>query len=203
MRGSGYACALVLVGCGGTTTVGSVTVTATATKDALDIIEHVGVPTDVTFRDMTVRIDSNVVGSGAAHFDLTQELQEGEVIAIVGHPAGRSAVSIDAPSPAPLALTLSPTSLMHGDLSVTWTPSGSADDMDWTMGGCSLFSADGPIRDDTGTLTIPAEVLPTIRSPMPACQIQLTVTRARTLSPEGEDLVIIAQTRDAGFTVTP
>jgi hypothetical protein len=202
MRGSGFAWAFAVVLASCTGTARPIGVTVSATKTALDLTEHEGVPTDVTFRDVTVRIDS--LTTGGAHFDLDEELQDGEVFAIVGHPDGGNAMSIDVPAPAPLALIVTPTSLTRGDLAVTWTPSGFADAMDWTMGGeCPLFSADGPIRDDTGTLTIPAEVLPNVTAPMGPCEVVLTVTRTRTVSPGGAAFVIIAQTRDANFTVTP
>lgn len=111
--------------------------------------------------------------------------------------------------PAPFTLGTVPTSSPRGsDLTITWSPSGTADQMAWEATGDCIQTATGSIPGDTGSYTIPGStIMVTQGSGDTQCMVTLTLLRKRpgTLDPafgKGGD-IIGEQTRSATFTSTP
>ena len=67
------------------------------------------------------------------------------------------------------------------DFSLTWSPHGSHDHMDWHAEGPCIMPTDGTIADDTGTVTIAKDTIKKIDNPgiSHSCWISVTVTRSR------------------------
>lgn len=124
--------------------------------------------------------------------------------------------SVDAGAPSstatlPAAFTLgqvAASSSRAAGLPITWSPSGSSDQMKWTATGTCIQDASGSIPGDTGSFTIPANSLV---QPMGAtetsCEVTLTLARDRkgTLDRaygKGGD-VVGEQARTATFTSMP
>jgi hypothetical protein len=119
------------------------------------------------------------------------------------------APSSTATLPAAFTLGTAPTSASRAqDLTVTWSPSGSADQMAWEATGDCIQTASGSIPADSGTFTIPGStfVVPQGQGDT-QCQVSLTVLRKRagSLDPafgKGGD-IIGEQQRTEMFTSTP
>lgn len=110
--------------------------------------------------------------------------------------------------PAPFTLGTAPTSASRAqDLTLTWSPSGSTDQMAWEANGDCIQTTSGSIPADTGTFTIPANTFVLPQGAAQQCQVSLTVLRKRagSLDPafgKGGD-IIGEQERTAMFTSTP
>jgi hypothetical protein len=104
--------------------------------------------------------------------------------------------------------TVASTASRAQDVTLTWSPSGSADQMAWEATGDCIQTASGSIPADTGTYTIPANTFVVPQgSGNTQCQVSVAVLRKRagSLDPafgKGGDIVG-EQERAAMFTSTP
>jgi hypothetical protein len=113
--------------------------------------------------------------------------------------------------PAPFTLTIGASSVSRAaDLTVTWTPSGSNDDVRLELNGSCTFLETIDVPGDSGTHTIAANTLkPTgsMDQPPPTCDVNVTMTRSRRGTPDSgfdsESSFVLKQTRVGKFTSTP
>ncbi|MDI1431299.1 hypothetical protein [Polyangium sorediatum] len=122
----------------------------------------------------------------------------------------------DAPSsrgtlPAPFDLTIGASAVSRAaDLNITWTPSGSNDDVRLELNGPCTFLETIDVPGDSGTHTIQANTLQATGSadqPPPTCDITVTMTRTRRgttdIAFDSESSFILQQVRVGKFTSTP
>ncbi len=66
------------------------------------------------------------------------------------------------------------------EITISWEPSGSDDEMLWSVTGDCFFDADGGVDGDPGTVTVEAGTLESTDEDEPAtCEATLTITRSR------------------------
>ena len=137
----------------------------------------------------------------AKHGTDSEVMQEEQLLTIVDHTAtfpvdgeGETFTieldrSVDAGAPmstatlpAPFTLGTTPsTASRAADLSVTWSPAGTSDQMTWMVKGDCIQDASGTATGDTGSLVIPASTLQKAAGTnVPdSCTATLTVSRVR------------------------
>ena len=124
--------------------------------------------------------------------------------------AGVSAPNSSVTLPAPFDIVNPVSDSAHSrnaDLVFTWSGSGAADGMSWTVDGPCILTASDTIDDDDGSFTIPADTIAVIGSANNSCTATLTVSRTRAgeLDPafvSGEGGVISAAQRRTRQFVT-
>lgn len=123
-------------------------------------------------------------------------------------------VEADAPAnhgtlPSPFALTVGASSVSRtADLTFTWNPSGSKDDMHLNLTGSCVFNQSIDIPGDTGTFTLTGNTLQPTNSMMAeTCDISVEMQRTRTGTTDpgldSESSFTLHQVRTAKFTSTP
>lgn len=99
-----------------------------------------------------------------------------------GECAGRSAPNSTVTLPAPYAITgpIQDAVVSRGSsLAITWSPSGEADAMAFSVDGSCIQSYSDTIDDDNGTFTLPADTILVVGSANASCTATLSVTRSR------------------------
>ena len=124
-------------------------------------------------------------------------------------------VEADAPAnsgtlPAPLALTVGASAVSRdADITFTWTPSGSKDNVSLKLSGSCIFTKTIDVPGDTGTHTVSGGTLQPTNSNMPgdSCDVTVDIQRSRagTTDPgfDTESTFMLHQKRSGTFTSTP
>jgi hypothetical protein len=111
--------------------------------------------------------------------------------------------------PGPFALTIGASSVSRtADLAITWTPSGSNDDVTIELSGTCISGQTIDVPGDPGTHTITANTLKPINDMMPeSCDVNVEVTRSRQgtadVAFDSESRFRMRQIRTSKFTSTP
>ena len=113
--------------------------------------------------------------------------------------------------PAPFTLTIGASQVSRAaDITVTWTPSGSNDDVRLELNGSCIFLETIDVPGDSGSHTIPANTLkPTgsMDQPPPTCDVNVSMTRSRSGTVDSafdsESSFVLRQVRTGKFTSTP
>ncbi|MDI1445454.1 hypothetical protein [Polyangium sp. 6x1] len=113
--------------------------------------------------------------------------------------------------PAPFTLTIGASAVSRAaDLNVTWTPSGSNDDVRIELSSPCTFLETIDVPGDSGTHTIPANSLQptgTAAEPPPTCDVTVKMTRSRRGTADSafdsESSFVLQQVRTGNFTSTP
>ncbi|MRG91981.1 hypothetical protein [Polyangium spumosum] len=113
--------------------------------------------------------------------------------------------------PAPFALTIGASQVSRAaDITVTWTPFDSKDDVRLELNGPCIFLETIDVPGDTGTHTILANSLQATGpsdQPPPTCDVEVTMTRSRSGTTDAtfdsESSFVLEQVRSGSFTSTP
>jgi hypothetical protein len=120
-------------------------------------------------------------------------------------PASRGAL------PAPFTISLAASTASRAeDLTISWDPAGSNDDMRLELNGSCIFRHTVDVPGDSGSHVIPANTLkPTgaTDAPPPTCDLTVSMSRIRKGTPDSafdiDSSFTLTQTRTSKFTSTP
>lgn len=113
--------------------------------------------------------------------------------------------------PSPFTLTMGASAVSRAaDITVTWAPSGSNDDVRLELNGSCTFLETIDVPGDTGAYTIPANTLTAtgaMDQPPPTCDVNVTMTHSRSGTTDSafdsESSFVLQQVRSGQFTSTP
>jgi hypothetical protein len=191
---------------------------------AVSAVLYVDDPADLNF----VQLDpgDQLVASQGSESEVMDQVELGNIVShgatLMNGAAGtqitialdrhvdQGAPSSTATLPDAFTLAGAPLSESRGhDVTITWTPSGTADQMSWQAVGECIVAATGNITGDPGTFTLAANTLvqESGQNAPTTCTVTLTVSRTRkgSLDPHyGKGGTIVgAQDREAAWTSMP
>ncbi|MDI1477785.1 hypothetical protein [Polyangium sp. y55x31] len=157
------------------------------------------------------RVEMQTQDTGVYEAEFATAADGTEFVVDLQRADGDNAPSSRGTLPAPFTLTLADTSASRAaDLEVSWTPSGSNDDVRIELNGTCIFLETIDVPGDTGKHTIPANSLKATGSmdqPPPTCDVNIEVTRSRKGTPDSafdsESSFVLQQVRTGKFTSTP
>jgi len=198
-------------------------ITANANSDAATTVKvelRVGGPDSNTYVDLSggdqifasgngKRLEMEAQGTGTYEIDFNDAAADTEFIIDLQRDSDDDAPMSKGLLPGPFSLQVPNMSASRAqDLTITWSPSGTTDDMTLQLGGTCIFNRTIDIPGDTGSHVITGGTLASINPDKPeTCDVNIEMKRTR----KGEadraydpaSLFVLTQTRTAKFTSAP
>ena len=155
------------------------------------------------------RLEMEAQGSGVYEIDFNTAVADTEFIVDLQRETDDDAPASKGTLPGPFSLVVpNMTTARTQDLTITWSPADTKDDMTAELSGTCIFSRTYDIAGDTGTHTIKAGDLVSVNTDKPeTCDINVEVKRSRKGTPDTvfdpDSSFILTQTRTAKFTSAP
>lgn len=201
----------------------SAQITATATSDAATTVItelKVGGPSSNTYVDLSggdrifasadgKRLEMEAQGTGTYQVDFNITAADTEFIVDLQRDEDDDAPASKGQLPAPFSFQVPNMSTSRAqNLTITWAPSGSMDDMTLEFAGTCIFNRTVDVPGDTGSHEISAGTLASTNPDKPeTCDITVEMKRTRKGEPDRaydpESSFVLTQTRTTKFTSTP
>ncbi|MDI3282433.1 hypothetical protein [Polyangium sp. 15x6] len=157
------------------------------------------------------RVEMQTQETGVYEAEFNTAVEGTEFLVDLQRADGDNASSSRGTLPAPFALTIGASAVSRAAaLNITWTPSGSNDDVRLELNSPCTFLETIDVPGDSGTHTIQANTLQATGSadqPPPTCDVTVTMTRSRRGTPDSafdsESSFVLQQVRTGKFTSTP
>ncbi len=198
-------------------------ITANATTDAATTVIatlQVGGPDSNTYVDLSggdkifvvandKQIEMEAQGTGTYQANVTTAAENTEFIVDLERDTEDDAPMSKGTLPAPFSFQVpNMTTSRMQDLTITWSPSGSSDDMELTLSGSCIFQRTIDIPGDTGSHVIsPGTLISTNTDKPETCDLTVEMVRSRKGTPDAtfdpDSSFLLKQTRTAKFTSAP
>lgn len=201
----------------------SATITANATTDAATTVTaslRVGGPSSNTVVDLSggdkifaaagdKRLEMVAEGSGIYQVDFNTAAADTEFVVDLQREVDDDAPKSSGTLPAPFSFQVPTMSTSRAQaIEITWSPSGTNDDMSLEISGTCIFQRTIDIAGDTGSHTIEPGTLASVDPNKPeTCDLNVEMKRTRKGTPDlafdPQSSFTLTQTRTAKFTSAP
>lgn len=155
------------------------------------------------------RSEMEAQGTGTYEVDFPTAAADTEFVVDLQREADDDAPSSKGTLPGPFSFQVPNMSTSRAqNVTITWSPSGTMDDMTLELSGTCIFSRTIDIPGDTGTHMIPGGTLVSTNTDKPeTCDINVEMVRSRKGTPDTaydpDSTFILSQARTAKFTSAP